>query len=161
MIAFIPVCKRERDEAESHAEATGVSAIGVGGEDVIGVAVEVGRGVAVGAAISVPVGEEISITVGTDPFVAVGEGREVVVSAELSTVTVGADPFAVTGEGVRASVGTLVAGSVGVATEIDVGNGDVDEAGTVVGFAFPKRVGTAPALTAGAGVVTVDIGAED
>ena len=61
MMALIPVCKRERDEAASHADTTGISAIGMGVRDVIGVAVGDAREVAVDLAT----------------FVTVGEGREV------------------------------------------------------------------------------------
>jgi len=56
-MAFIPFCKRERDEAASHADTTGISAIGVGVEDVIGVAVGDAREVVVDSATFVSVGE--------------------------------------------------------------------------------------------------------
>ena len=57
MMALIPVCKREREEAVSHADTTGISTIGVGVGDVIGVAVGDAREVAVDSATFVSVGE--------------------------------------------------------------------------------------------------------
>ena len=71
IVALLPVCKRDRDEAESHAETTDVPAMGREVEDGNTLAVELGRGVAVGS--------------GT--FVMVGEGREGPVDiAELVSV---------------------------------------------------------------------------
>ena len=57
MMALIPVCRREREEAKSQADMTGISAIGVGVEDVIGVAVGDAREGAVDSATIVAVGE--------------------------------------------------------------------------------------------------------
>jgi hypothetical protein len=57
MMALIPVCKREREDAKSHADTAGIPAIGVGVEDVIGVAVGDAREVAVDSATFVSVGE--------------------------------------------------------------------------------------------------------
>ena len=49
IVAFLPVCKRERDEAESHAETTNGPLMGRGVEDGNTVAVELARGVAAGS----------------------------------------------------------------------------------------------------------------
>ena len=56
MVALIPACRRECDEAASHAVAAGVSAIEVEVDDT-GVVEGDERGVVVGAEISVVVGE--------------------------------------------------------------------------------------------------------
>ena len=56
IVALIPACNRECDEAASHAVAAGVPEIGVEVDDT-GVVEGDGRGVAVGAEISVVVGE--------------------------------------------------------------------------------------------------------
>jgi hypothetical protein len=61
MIAFLPFCKREREEAKSQAEATGVPVIGVEVKDVAGVAGSVGR----------------ELAVDSEAFVIVGDGRGV------------------------------------------------------------------------------------
>ena len=57
MMALIPVCRRECEDAKSHADTTGISAIDVGVEDVIGVAVGDAREVAVDSVMFVTVGE--------------------------------------------------------------------------------------------------------
>jgi len=90
MVAFIPPCNREREEADSHADATAVPGIGVGGEEVAGVADGDGRGVAVDSGTFVTVGEGtgVIVIVGTDPFAAVREGSEVTLCAD-TTVAVG------------------------------------------------------------------------
>jgi hypothetical protein len=119
MVAFIPVCKRERAEAVSHAVAAGVPAMRVDVDD-MDVAVADGRGVALAA----------------EMFVAVGEGR-----------------------GIWVEVATFVAVGVGIWTEVDVSEMDVDDAGTVLGCAFAKSVGTELAIRAG--VARVEIRAGD
>jgi hypothetical protein len=60
IVAFIPSCRREREEADSHAEATGVSAAGVC------VPVEVGAAVAVGSVGVVAIGEGRGVAVGSE-----------------------------------------------------------------------------------------------
>ena len=57
IVALLPVCKRDRDEAESHAETTNVPAMGREVEDGNTVAVELARAVAVGSGTFVIVGE--------------------------------------------------------------------------------------------------------
>jgi hypothetical protein len=61
MMAFLPFCKREREETKSQAEATGVPVMGVDVKDGAGVAGRVGRGPAVDS----------------EAFVLVGDGRGV------------------------------------------------------------------------------------
>jgi len=77
MMAFVPFCNREREEADSHADATAVPGIGVEVEDGAGVAVEDRGGVAVGAALSVTIGEGRGGIVSADAIVVVGESKGV------------------------------------------------------------------------------------
>ena len=128
MVAFLPVCKRERAVAASQAVTMGGgSALGVGVSSITGVPVGVGSGVAVGAgrgvsvreSVFVAVGEGRGVSVGASGFVAVGEGREVGVGAP-TLVALGAERELV-------SVGSIVS----------VGDGRVAEVDTMTGFAVP------------------------
>ena len=58
MIAFIPICRRDRAMAAQKPGSEGISTIGVGSVSVTGGTVEVGDIVAVGGA-TVSVGEEV------------------------------------------------------------------------------------------------------
>jgi hypothetical protein len=82
MVAFFPVCRRERAEAASHADATGVTAVGVEVEDVAAVADGDGRGVAVGSGRLVSVGEARGVWVDTAAHVSVGEESGVRVNSD-------------------------------------------------------------------------------
>jgi len=156
IVAFIPGCKRECDEADSQADATGVAMVGVDVEAVAGVAVGDGSGVGVGSGTIITVGKGtgVIVSVGTAPLAAV---------RETSGVTLCADTTVVVGEskGVRVDTAAVVALGEGSGTEVDVNEREVGEAGAVVGAAGLMGVGTTPAPPAGVDIVSVDIGAGD
>ena len=108
MVAFIPFCRRERDEAESHAETTGVPAVGAEAE----------------GAPSAAVGIEAAVVSGI--FVSVGEGSGEAVSA---AVLFGE------GRGIRVEATTPVSVEVGMEARVAGNAPGVKEAGTVVGCA--------------------------
>jgi hypothetical protein len=86
IVAFIPFCKREREEAASQAGATAPPATGVEVEDGVGVAVEAGRGV--GVFVTVGEGIRVLVVVGAEAFPAIGEEGAVALTID-STAVVG------------------------------------------------------------------------
>jgi hypothetical protein len=95
MVAFTPVCRRERDAADSHTVIAGASAIGVEVGSAIGVSVGDGRGVSVGGAMVVSGGEERGVSVRAAVFVAANVGRG---------VAVGSGAFVVVGDEIEGEV---------------------------------------------------------
>lgn len=128
IVALIPFCKREREDADSHADATAVAAIGVGGEEVTGVVDGDGSAVAVDSGRFVTVGE------GTDTLTAVREARGVTVCADR-TVGVGES------KGACVDATAFVAVGDGSGAVVHVSRRDVDEGGIAVGLAASVDTG--------------------
>jgi hypothetical protein len=107
IVAFVPICKRERDVAASQTS--------VGGSPAMGVAVGPGDGVAVGEAIGVGLGSEASVA---------GGGGGVAVGSKILVSVDG-------GNGVHVGSERSIVGVIGRA--VAVSGSEVGEAGTTVG----------------------------